>query len=204
MLANHQKHYLIFKRFLDVIVSLLSLLVLFPFLFLVGLITKLTSKGPVFYLQKRLGIHEKEFEIIKFRSMKQESPYKGAEYLSEEESDQLVTKWGWFLRKTAFDELPQLLNILKGDMSFIGPRPGLTEKGESELIRYRKSYLPTAYEVKPGLSGYSQVYLNRSHDVRLRAKYDSFYVKHICFSLDCHLFFLSILAQIGFKTKPKS
>lgn len=130
--------------------------------------------------------------------MKTDAPNIGAEYLSEERSDQYTTKWGKFLRKTSLDELPQLFNILGGSMSFIGPRPGLTKDGEPELVEERESYLPSAYSVKPGLSGYAQILLKRSHDIKERAKFDSYYAAHESLILDSKLFFLSFLVIFGF------
>ena len=105
--------------------------------------------------------------------MKITSPYLGAEYLTEEESQKLTTNWGSFLRKTSLDELPQLFNILIGEMSFIGPRPGLTKEGEPELVLERDSYLPSAYTMKPGLSGYAQIVLKKGHNIKERARLDS-------------------------------
>jgi O-antigen biosynthesis protein WbqP len=129
--------------------------------------------------------------------MRIDAPNVGAEALTIKEQRDLTTNWGRFIRKTSIDEIPQLFNILKGDMSFIGPRPGLTEKGEPELAASRRSYVPSAYDVKPGLSGYSQLTLNRSSDVNLRAKNDSEYVKRLSFWFDVKLFFLSFLTVFG-------
>ena len=177
------------KRTNDFLLSMISILVLFPLLFFLFLVTSIDSRGSPILCQKRIGKEQKIFTILKFRSMKRISPTKGAECLTEEESQRYTTKWGKFLRKTSLDELPQLFNILFGSMSFIGPRPGLTEEGEPELVQYRRSYIPSAYDVKPGLSGYSQVMLKRDHNVKGRARLDSYYVKHMSLKLDFVLFF---------------
>jgi O-antigen biosynthesis protein WbqP len=197
MLSREQKNYVNIKRIIDIIFSFTFIIVLSPFLLILLILSAIDSKGKPIFIQKRIGKNQVEFNILKFRSMKENTPNKGAEYLTEEESQSLTTRWGRFMRKTSLDELPQLFNILKGDMSFIGPRPGLTKEGEEELIQYRSSYLPSAYEVKPGLSGYSQIMLKRNHDVRERAKWDSFYVKHLSFFLDQKLFFISVFAVFG-------
>lgn len=130
--------------------------------------------------------------------MRTNAPNVGAEALTPEQQHDLVTPWGRFMRKTSLDEIPQLFNIMKGDMSFIGPRPGLTKEGEPELYAERMSYLPSAYDVKPGLSGYSQIVLKRSPDVSLRAKYDSYYVQHLSFWFDIKVFVLSFMTLFGF------
>ena len=189
--------YLVIKRFIDTLVSFVFILLFSPLLLILLFVSSIDSKGKPIFAQKRIGKNYAIFKIYKFRSMKDDTPNKGAEYLTEEESQSLTTEWGRFMRKTSLDELPQLFNILKGDMSFIGPRPGLTQEGEAELIQFRSSYLPSAYEVKPGLSGYSQLMLKRGHDVKERARYDSFYVKHLSFCLDLRLFFFSIFAIFG-------
>jgi O-antigen biosynthesis protein WbqP len=129
--------------------------------------------------------------------MKITSPYLGAENLTEEESQKLTTNWGSFLRKTSLDELPQLFNILIGEMSFIGPRPGLTKEGEPELVLERDSYLPSAYTMKPGLSGYAQIVLKKGHNIKERARLDSYYVKHASILLDLKIFLDSVLFFFG-------
>lgn len=197
MISKRQKIYLKIKRIFDITLSLTFIVILFPLLFILLILSAIDSRGKPVFIQKRIGKNQIRFNIYKFRSMKENAPSKGAEYLTEEESQNLTTKWGRFMRKTSLDELPQLFNILKGDMSFIGPRPGLTEEGEAELIQYRSSYLPSAYEVKPGLSGYSQITLKRGHDVRERARWDSFYVNHLSFFLDQKIFFFSAFAVFG-------
>lgn len=198
MLTKSQKIYLCFKRFIDIFGSLTGIVVLSPLLIISLIMTTCSSKGHPIFAQERCGKNKKTFVIYKFRSMVKTAPNVGAEHLTPEQQRSLVTPWGRFMRKTSIDELPQLFNILKGDMSFIGPRPGLTKEGEPELFASRSSYIPTAYEVKPGLSGYSQITLKRSPDVDLRGRYDSYYVQRLSFWFDTQIFFLSFLTLFGY------
>jgi lipopolysaccharide/colanic/teichoic acid biosynthesis glycosyltransferase len=197
-LTSKQKRYLALKRAIDIFGSLLGILLLSPLLLFCWLMTKITSKGPAIFKQARAGFHAQTFTIFKFRSMKVGAPNVGAEALTLEQQKNLATPWGRFIRKTSLDEIPQLFNILKGDMSFIGPRPGLTQEGEPELYVARSSFVPSAYDVKPGLSGYAQIMLKRSPDVNERAKFDSYYVKHLSFWFDVKVFILSFLTLFGF------
>jgi O-antigen biosynthesis protein WbqP len=197
MLTKRQKIYLVFKRAIDIFGSLLGLLVLSP-LFLIGAVgTKVSSKGPIFFRQKRLGRNKKPFILYKFRSMKYDAIQVGQENLTEEEQEAMVTKWGRFIRATSLDEIPQLVNILKGDMSFIGPRPNMAEHSDA-LIAARDSFIPSAYVVKPGLSGLAQIYLKRNPDIVKKSECDSQYVRKLSFWLDFKLFVLSFLVLFGF------
>jgi len=138
------------KRVFDIVFSALGLLVLLPFFLLVALLIKLDSKGPVFYLQERIGKGGKPFKIFKFRTMVVDADKKGL--LSLGKKDSRITKVGVFLRKTKFDELPQLINVLKGDMSFVGPRP--------EVKKYTDLYTPEQREVlqvRPGITDYASL-----------------------------------------------
>jgi O-antigen biosynthesis protein WbqP len=197
-LKRSQRVYLVFKRIIDVFGSLLGILLLSPLLLICWFLTKVTSKGPAIFKQPRAGYQAKTFVIYKFRSMKVGAPNVGAEALTKEQQKNLATPWGRFIRKTSLDEIPQLFNILKGDMSFIGPRPGLTQEGEPELLVARSSFVPSAYDVKPGLGGYAQIMLKRSPDVYERARYDSYYVQHLSFGFDIKVFILSFLTLFGF------
>jgi O-antigen biosynthesis protein WbqP len=198
MLKRHQRIYIFFKRIVDIAGSLLGIAILSPLLFLLAIGTKLTSRGPVFFRQKRLGKNEKPFTLLKFRSMKTDAIQAGQENLTEEQREMMVTKWGRFIRRTSLDELPQLFNILSGSMSFIGPRPGMAENDET-LIRNRRSFFPSAYSVKPGLSGYSQIYLRRNPDPIIKARCDSWYVQHLCLWLDIKIFIWSFLCLFGYE-----
>lgn len=188
-MSVYQRLYLGIKRCLDIIFSLiLILLLLFP-LIVIGIVTAFLVHDVPIYSQIRLGQNKKEFRMYKFHSYKVGAPEIPPYKLNNNELDKYRYKWGDFLRATSIDELPQLLNIFIGDMSFVGPRPGAKEN-EDELIKAREENKPSAYLVKPGLTGYAQVKLKRDHDPVNKAKYDSLYVDNICF-----LFDLKILIQ---------
>jgi lipopolysaccharide/colanic/teichoic acid biosynthesis glycosyltransferase len=198
MITTKQKTYLFFKRTIDIFGSLIGIIVLSPLLLLIAFLTKATSKGPVFFRQKRVGKNEKPFTLLKFRSMRTSAIQAAQENLSDKDRENMVTKWGKFIRKTSLDELPQLFNIFSGKMSFIGPRPGMADNEETLLIS-RRSFVPSAYTVKPGLSGYSQIYLRRNHDPIAKARCDSWYVQNLGFILDAKIFILSLLCLFGYE-----
>lgn len=197
MLTKKQKIYLPFKRTIDIFGSLIGLVLLSPLLLVSAFLTKVTSKGPVFFKQERLGKDKKPFYLYKFRSMKVDALQVGQEGLSKEQQNDMTTLWGRFMRKMSIDEMPQLFNILFGQMSFIGPRPGMVVNSD-DLIEARNSYVPSAYCVKPGLSGLSQIKLKRDSSPDGKARVDSYYAKHFSFSMDAELFFLSFLILFGY------
>lgn len=199
--TKRQKVYLFFKRAIDIFGSTVGIIILSPVLLLCAIITKCTSRGPIIYKSKRLGRNEKPFTFLKFRSMKVNAPQKGQESMTKEEHDSYVTKWGRFMRKTSLDELPQLFNIFVGQMSFIGPRPQIIvdERERDELYILRRSYVPDAFFVRPGLSGYSQIKYHRDSDPSKKAYGDSYYVGHLSFWLDFRLFFVSFLVLFGYQ-----
>jgi O-antigen biosynthesis protein WbqP len=199
MLKKSQKIYSFFKTLIDIFGAALGLLILSPLMIILTIITKLTSKGPVFFRQKRLGKNEKPFTLLKFRSMRTDARQIPPDEMTVEEQQAMVTGWGKFIRKTSLDELPQLFNILFGQMAFIGPRPSQDLDHEKELVLERKSYIPSPYLVKPGLSGYSQVYLRRNHYYKEKAKYDSYYVSKMSFWLDLKIFVWSFLCLFGYE-----
>lgn len=196
MLKKGQKFYLFWKRAIDIFGSILGITLLSPLLILCSIITKITSKGPVFFRQERLGKNKKVFRIFKFRSMRTDAPEVAPSDISVETQQSMVTKWGKFMRKTSLDEIPQLFNILFGHMSFIGPRPGAAHN-EENLVVARESFTPNAFLVKPGLSGYAQVHMKRNHDINEKAKEDSYYVEHLSFWLDAKIFIYSIFCAFG-------
>ncbi len=194
-----KRAYLAFKRFVDISGSLFGLIVLSPFFLLCAIGTKCSSKGPVIFKQERIGLYQRPFSFYKFRSMRIDAPQVAPSDITVSKQQALVTPWGSFMRKTSLDELPQLVNILKGDMSFIGPRPSQGKSVEGELIALRESKDPSPYEVRPGLSGMAQIYLDRNHDPAKKSELDSLYVKKLSLWLDIKLFLLSFAVLFGYE-----
>lgn len=197
-MRTSQKIYLPFKRligFLGALVSIALCIVLLWWWIIP--INAIATHGHPFFVHERLGKHKKVFKMIKFRSMKVEAnAYLAPSDMSETKQTNMETGFGRFLRKTSLDETPQLLNILIGQMAFIGPRPGAAHN-EEELVRLRESYTPNAYDVKPGLSGYAQTKMNREHDPAEKAKYDHEYVENLSFWLDVKVFFATAFKIFG-------
>ena len=184
-----QTFYRFVKRALDVLLALILLLILAIPMIIAAIVTRCTSKGPAVFHQKRLGRDEVPFSLMKFRSMRVDAPQMGAEVFTEEDTSKYITKWGRFMRKTSIDELPQLLNILVGHMSFIGPRPCLDEKYDYELVNARRRKNPSGFAVKPGLTGLAIVKMHREHDPEQKATYDSEYARNYSFVQDIKIFF---------------
>ena len=182
------------KRCLDVILSLIALIVLSPLFLLIALAIRLDSPGGVIFSQKRVGMHKKLFSIYKFRTMRSDTPH-DVPTNDLAGSTSYITPVGRFLRMTSLDELPQLWNILKGEMSLIGPRPALWN--QYDLIALRDQY--GANDVRPGLSGWAQVngrdYLSR--DLEKKARRDGEYAQHITFWFDLKCFLLTIVKVIN-------
>ena len=179
--------YKFFKRTLDIVLSFLGMIVLSPFFLLLVLAIKLDSKGPVLFKQKRIGLHKKHFYILKFRTMRIDTPKDTPTHLLEN-PEQWITKVGKFLRKTSLDELPQIWNIFVGDMSIIGPRPALWN--QYDLIEERDRY--GANDVLPGLTGWAQIHGRDELPIEKKAELDGYYVKHMSFGLDVRCFFGTI------------
>ncbi|MCR5808697.1 MAG: sugar transferase [Clostridiales bacterium] len=183
---------LFFKRVIDILVSLIGLPVFCLAFIVLAPIIALTDKGPVFYTADRLGMKGRIFKMYKFRSMRVNSPdlrnSDGSTYNGD--GDPRVTKIGRIMRKTSLDELPQLLNVLKGDMSLIGPRPHLVTsyKGYESLTPEKKKRL----EVRPGITGYSQAYFRNSIDSNKKIENDCYYADHVSFAFDARIFFHTI------------
>lgn len=192
------------KRLFDIVMAILIFIPAFPFMVITYILVKLDVgikyiilnpmkilKNPAFFKQKRIGFRGKEFEIIKFRSMKIHDPSKFSKYASEH--DNRITKFGKFMRKMRLDELPQLINVLRGDMSFVGPRPEWNELGrdyEKKIKNYK-----LRYGVVPGLTGWAQVmypYGASVDDAERKLEYDLYYIKHQDFVLDTVVFFKTI------------
>ena len=176
------------KRILDIILSFIGLIILLPFMIIFSIIIKLESKGPVLFKQKRVGKDKKEFTIYKFRTMRVDTP-KDVPTHKLENAEFYITKFGGFMRKTSIDELPQIINILKGDMSIIGPRPALWN--QEDLIKERDKY--KANSIRPGLTGLAQVNGRDELPITIKAKFDGEYTEKISFILDLKIFFKTIV-----------
>ena len=175
------------KRLIDLVLSALGLIVLSPLFLILAIAIKIDDPGPVFFRQKRVGIHKTYFEILKFRTMKMETPHDMPTHLLEN-PDQYITRVGRFLRKTSLDELPQIAQIFTGKMSIIGPRPALWN--QYDLIAERDKY--GANDVRPGLSGWAQINGRDELPIEVKARYDGEYVEKVSFLFDCKCFFGTI------------
>lgn len=177
------------KRIFDFVLALLGIIILSPVLLLLALAIKLDSKGPVIFQQKRVGQNKKHFQILKFRTMKIDTPKEMPTHLLND-PDFYITRVGKFLRKTSLDELPQLFNILAGDMAVIGPRPALWN--QYDLITERDLY--EANNVRPGLTGLAQISGRDELEIPIKAKLDGEYIKNISFMMDLKCFIGTIQA----------
>ena len=179
------------KRLLDVILSLGGILVLSPVYLILALAIKLDSPGPVFFKQKRVGIHKTHFSILKFRTMRIDTPHDMPTHLLEN-PDQWITRVGKFLRKTSLDELPQIFNIFVGQMSVIGPRPALWN--QYDLLDERDKY--GANDIRPGLTGWAQINGRDELEIGVKARYDGEYVQKMSFGFDVRCFFGTIFSVL--------
>lgn len=176
------------KRLLDLSLSGVGIIITSPFLGIIAVIIKTTSKGPVLFKQQRYGRHQKPFVCYKFRSMYTTAP-KDMPTWKLENPEEHITPVGKFLRKTSMDELPQLFNIFKGEMSLIGPRPVVLK--EKQLIEVREKV--GANDVRPGLTGWAQINGRDLVGTKEKAELDGRYVKKMSFLVDCRVFFKTIL-----------
>ena len=179
------------KRLLDLILSLAACVVLAIPMGIIALWIKKDSPGPVFFKQRRVGRGKKCFNILKFRTMRIDTPHDMPTHLLHD-PEQYITRMGRFLRKTSLDELPQLWNILVGDMAVIGPRPALWN--QYDLLAERDKY--GANDVRPGLTGWAQIHGRDELEIAEKAKLDGWYVEHISFGLDVKCFFGTITAVL--------
>ena len=183
------KHFL--KRVIDFILSLIGLIVLSPVFIILCVWIKLDSKGPIFFRQKRVGKNKKHFNILKFRTMYIDTPKDMPTHMLSN-PDQYITKAGKFLRKTSLDELPQIINILKGEMAIIGPRPALWN--QDDLIAERDKY--GANDIKPGLTGWAQINGRDELEIDVKASLDGYYVEHMSFLFDVKCFLGTITSVL--------
>ncbi|MFF2286140.1 sugar transferase [Peribacillus butanolivorans] len=176
---------------IDFILSLLGLIILSPFFIILIVCIKIDSRGPVFFKQRRIAINKSEFYILKFRTMKIDTPKDTPTHLLKN-PESYITRVGKFLRKTSLDELPQILNILKGEMSIIGPRPALWN--QYDLIKERDKY--KANDVAPGLTGWAQINGRDELPIKEKAALDGEYIKKMSFLFDLKVFFMTLLSVL--------
>ncbi|EOT41452.1 sugar transferase [Enterococcus dispar] len=182
----------IIKRYSDLLFSILLLLVLLPILIVIAISVKVTSKGPIFFKQERIGLQGKTFEIYKFRTMCVGAENIGDGLTVKSDTDNRITKVGKFLRRTSLDELPQLINILKGEMSFVGPRPPVTYFPYKSYKNY-PDWAKKRFEVRPGVTGFSQCTVRNSVSWDERIVLDNKYVERVSIKFDLKIFIMTLI-----------
>ena len=185
--TNQGRFYLTVKRLLDFVLSLIGIVVLIPVFIIIGILIKVDSRGPVIFKQKRYGKNKEPFYIYKFRTMASDAPQNVATK-DLNDSKKYITKIGAFLRRTSLDELPQLFNILLGQMTIVGPRPVVLK--EENLIIARDLY--GANDIKPGITGWAQINGRDLLSIEEKAKLDGYYVENMGFKMDIKCFFKTI------------
>ncbi|MFC7440026.1 sugar transferase [Laceyella putida] len=191
--AQTTSFYLVFKRAFEILFSIGLLLFTLPVLILTAIAIKLESPGPIFYKQERVGLNGKTFNIIKLRSMRTDAEKNGPQWAAK--NDPRVTRVGQFIRKTRIDELPQLINILRGDMSLIGPRPErpmFTEQFDKEIPGFKKRLM-----VKPGLTGWAQVNGGYEATPAEKLELDMEYIRNQSFKMDLQILFKTVWIVIS-------
>ena len=179
------------KRMIDFILSLMGLIILSPVFIILCIWIKMDSRGPVLFKQKRYGKNKSYFNIYKFRTMRTDTPSDMPTHMLSN-PEQYITKCGKFLRKTSLDELPQIINILKGEMSIIGPRPALWN--QEDLIEKREQY--HANDIRPGLTGWAQINGRDELEIEVKARLDGDYVKRMSFLFDLKCFLGTITSVL--------
>lgn len=179
-----------FKRFIDLIVSVAGFIILIPVFFVVFVVLLIANKGKVFFLQSRPGLHAKIFKVIKFKTMNDKKDTNG-NLLPDAKR---LTPAGRLIRKASLDEIPQLLNVIKGDMSLIGPRPLLID-----YLPLYNDFQKKRHEVKPGITGWAQVNGRNAINWSQKFQFDIWYVEHLSFLLDLKIFFLTIAKVFQFE-----
>ena len=179
------------KRLIDLVLSGIGILVLSPVYLILALAIVIDDPGPVFFRQKRVGLHKSHFMIMKFRTMKMETPRDVPTHLLEN-PEQYITRMGKFLRKTSLDELPQLFQIFTGKMSIVGPRPALWN--QFDLIELRDQV--GANDLRPGLTGWAQINGRDELPLDVKARFDGEYVQRISFWFDCKCFLGTVLSVL--------
>lgn len=183
------KSKLFWKRFWDLVFGLIGFIISIPFIIIFGIIIKLTSKGPIFFKQERVGYMGKNFYVVKLRSMRNDAEAKTGAVWAQK-NDPRVTPVGRFMRKTRIDELPQFWNVLKGDMSLVGPRPERPELTEKFYQKWPE--FPQRLRIIPGITGYAQV--NGGYDISPEEKchLDNYYIEHYSFGFDTKIAFQTV------------
>lgn len=187
----------VWKRVIDIILSFIAIIILSWLFLILIIVIKIDSKGPVLFKQKRVGIHKTYFNILKFRTMRIDTPKDMPTHMLAN-PEQYITKVGKFLRKTSLDELPQIFNIFVGDMSIIGPRPALWN--QDDLVAEREKY--GANDIKPGITGWAQINGRDELEIDVKAKFDGEYVavlnagKFKGFAMDVRCFFGTIVSVL--------
>jgi lipopolysaccharide/colanic/teichoic acid biosynthesis glycosyltransferase len=181
------------KRFLDIAIASVALILALPIMAVTAVAVKLNSPGPIIFTQRRLGLHGQEFDFYKFRSMVVNAEHTGSGVYSDK-NDARVTAVGKVIRATSIDELPQLFNILRGDMSCIGPRPPLTYH-PWPIEEYTKEQR-RMFDVRPGVTGWAQIHGRKDVEWHKRIRMNVWYVDHCSFRLDCIIFFRTIFKVI--------
>lgn len=181
------------KRFIDILGSLLGIIIFLPLFIIIAIAIKLETPGPIFFTQRRLGKNKKPFSIIKFRTMVHNAEKKTGPVWARK-NDPRITKVGRLLRQAHLDELPQLFNVLKGDMSLVGPRPE-----REEFVKHLEKIIPgyeKRFRVKPGITGLAQIrykYDETIKDVKRKLRFDLIYIKNMCLRLDLRIIFSTFL-----------
>ena len=193
----------VLKRPFDIFLSLVGLILSLPIFGIIAAAIKIEDGGPVFFVQERVGKGGRRFRMIKFRTMKHQERHR----IVDLENDSRVTKVGRILRATAMDELPQLINILKGDMSFVGPKPLPFEVEDAERERFRTIEEVPGYslrsQVRPGLTGIAQVFAPKDISRRNKFRYDNIYIRNMSFLLDLKLILLSFWVTLRAKWESR-
>ncbi|WP_214798844.1 sugar transferase [Exiguobacterium sp. s50] len=179
------------KQKIDFVIALIGLIFMSPLFVGIMIAIKLESKGPVFFKQKRVGLHRSHFHILKFRTMRIDAPKDMPTHLLTD-PDRYITKTGKFLRKTSLDELPQIINILKGEMAIIGPRPALWN--QYDLIEEREKY--NANDILPGLTGWAQINGRDELPIEIKAKLDGYYIRNLSLWMDIRCFIRTIFSVV--------
>lgn len=193
-LTARQKIYLPFKRMLDIIFSLLALIIFSILYIVLMIIVKCSSKGPIFFKQDRIGKNNKHFYMYKYRTMRLDAPKDVASHMLEH-PERYITKVGRILRKTSLDEIPQAINILKGEMSIVGPRPALYN--QEDLISLREQC--SVNDIKPGLTGLAQIKGRDTLEIEQKVKYDEEYLHKFNFWFDLSIVFKTIFKAFSGK-----